>query len=363
MVTAGLDRRFVYPVTMLNLDWKAAASPAEVLQALSEHRLLPVAGLLAERGLLRRDLVPLAEQLAAKRVNDAAERGAVEAEVFEALSRQGVRTLVLKGALLARTVYPAPKVRFRSDLDVLVAESDAQRVRRILESMRFRAAHPLHSGLPITAESFFRPAARPVHGVDLHWQITHRSVLKERLLWPALWARRVRIDGLPDGVFGLSPGDALLHACGHYLAHFAGQFRPDQWLLDMDLLWRSMDREEHEALADIAEKVGLASMLAGGLALATERFVTPVDEELLSRLQMAGITEKPARLLKNPRFGLMEVLRNAVDEPRKQEGLQLLYRTLIPRADYMRQKYPGAPKWALPWLYVRRIWDGKRRAC
>ena len=361
MVTAGLDRRFVYPVTMLNLDWKAAGSPAEVLQALSEHRLLPVAGLLAERGLLRRDLVPLAEQLAAKRVNEAAERGAVEAEVFEALSRQGVRTLVLKGALLARTVYPAPEARIRSDLDVLVASESVEDACAALWGIGFAPSYEVHGGPPMTQAQWIRRGDSPIHAVDLHWDLSNRPLLKDRFVFEGLLERAQDVLGHGHEVSGLGAEDALLHACVHYFGHHRGEFRPDQWLLDMDLLWRSLDEGAAERLANGALSLRIGSLVAEGLRLSGERFDTPIENEWLDRIQRAARRESAQRLIRPPRFKGFEILRNASEERGIAAGFRHLRGTLFPSVAYMRRKYPGAPKWALPWLYVRRIWDGRNR--
>lgn len=345
---------------MAELDWTAAESPAEILQALDVHRLLPVAGLLAERGLLRADLVHVAERMAKRALEQAAWRGALETETCAALSEAGVETLVLKGALLARTVYPDPPRRLRTDLDVLVRAADFRAAGRELRALGFRRTHAEHSGLPITQETFVRRDSSLVEAVDLHWEITHRSPLKGRLPFEPLWARSEAVDGLPDGVRGLSHADALLHACGHYFGHFRGQFRPDAWLLDMDLLWRSMGEPAREEAAGLAREVGLASLLAAGLSRAADRFATQVDRDWLHGLAVAGSGERTARLLAHPKFGLGETIRNALDEPKRSEGLQLLYRTFVPKAAYMRIKYSGAPAWQLPWLYLRRVVDGIR---
>ena len=347
---------------MTDLDWREQSDPARCLQALAAHRLSPVAGLLAERGLLRRDLVAPAEQMARRHVETMRQGGVLEAHVLEVLSKKEIPVLMLKGALLARTVYPTPESRLRVDLDILVPEAQFRLAKTTLLSTGLRQVHEEHSGLPITQEAFACNLDGTCHGVDLHWDLTHRSVLKGRLPFDGLWRRRTRLESLPPRIFGLSAPDALLHACGHYFAHFRGQFRPDQWLLDMDLLWRAMDAGEREEVMERASTTGVAGLVAGGLEQARDRFATKIDVEALDQLKERGRNAAASRLLTNPRFSFSEVLQNMRDEPRWRDGVRLFFRTFFPRIAYMRYKYDTYPALALPWLYVKRLSEGVRKS-
>ena len=163
---------------MTDLDWRRADSPAEVVQALQAHRLLPVAELLVARGLLRADLVPLARQLAARSVEEERRRVAIEDEVLGAIGGAGIDVLMLKGALLGRTVYPAPAERIRSDIDLLVATGSVENAFAALRQIGFAPSYEVYGGPPMTQAQWIRRSDSPVHAVDLHWDLSNLRRLR-----------------------------------------------------------------------------------------------------------------------------------------------------------------------------------------
>ena len=346
---------------MTELDWKRAEGPAEVIQALQAHRLLPVADLLVERGLLRADLVPLARRLAARSVDEEHRRVAIEDEVLGAIGGAGIDVLVLKGALLGRTVYPAPAARIRSDNDLLVATGTVDNAFAALRRIGFAPSYEVHGGPPMTQAQWIRRGESPVHAVDLHWDLSNRPLLKDRFRFDALMDRSIEVPGHARPVAGLCADDALLHACAHYFGHHRGEFRPDQWLLDMDLLWRALDDGGPDGVAEAALASGIGSLVAAGMRLSMARFETPVDPDWLARLETASSRESVRRLTRPPRFRALEIFRSAWEEKGLAAGFRNLRGTFFPPAAYMFRKYPGSARWALPWLYVRRIVGGGKR--
>jgi hypothetical protein len=164
---------------MTEFDWKRLSEPAAVIQALQAHRLLPVAGLLAERGLVRGDLVALAGKLAGRDAEKERGRAAVEDEVLDALGVAGIEVLVLKGALssgIGSLVAAGMRLsveRFETQvdpdwlgqLDQASKRESAQRLTRPPRSRAleiFRSAYEekgLVAGLRNLRGAFFPPAA------------------------------------------------------------------------------------------------------------------------------------------------------------------------------------------------------------
>jgi len=343
---------------MTELNWKRVAAPAAVIQALQAHRLLPVVDLLAERGLLRADLVPLARQLAARSVDEERRRVAIENKVLDAIGGAGVEVLVLKGALLARTVYPAPETRIRTDIDLLVNAERVEDAYSALRGIGFAPSYEVHGGAPMTQAQWIRRGDSPLHAVDLHWDLSNRPLLKDRFQFQSLLDRSTDLPGHVRPVAGLCAGDALLHACTHYFGHHSGEFRPDQWLLDMDLLWRAMGEGEDEQVAEAALSIGVGSLLAEGMRLSADRLETPVEKDWLEALQGASRRERTRRFMQTPRFRLLEIFHSASEEKGVRAAMRNLRGVFFPPAAYMFRKYPGSSKWALPWLYVKRMVGG-----
>lgn len=58
-------------------------------------------------------------------------------QVLFALEKEGIRCLVLKGAALCHTVYPEIALRPMRDVDIMVAEEDAESAREVVTSLGF----------------------------------------------------------------------------------------------------------------------------------------------------------------------------------------------------------------------------------
>src|SRR5437764_10081876 len=67
-------------------------------------------------------------------------RHAELASVLTELTAAGVRALVVKGAALAHTHYPAPHVRVRADTDLVIAASDLRALEDVLGRLEY--IHP-----------------------------------------------------------------------------------------------------------------------------------------------------------------------------------------------------------------------------
>ncbi len=67
-------------------------------------------------------------------------RGHVLGQIAEALQRENITGLLVKGAALALTVYPDPAARRMSDIDLLVAETHQERAVQSLERLGWLVA-------------------------------------------------------------------------------------------------------------------------------------------------------------------------------------------------------------------------------
>src|SRR5262249_54550796 len=67
-------------------------------------------------------------------------RTAAATEVLDALERRSIRTLVLKGAALAWTIYPSPALRPMTDIDLLVDRTEAAKAQTVIGQLGFSAA-------------------------------------------------------------------------------------------------------------------------------------------------------------------------------------------------------------------------------
>jgi hypothetical protein len=158
---------------------------------------------------------------------------------------------VLKGAHLTAAVYRNPAFRPMQDMDVMVRRPDAPAAAALLESLGYSQ----EGGLPASRmpengtlnSVFFRPAARIMPNVHLHWHIVNASYPLEfyasTMDVGRLWARaRPLGEPFADAVC-LAPEHLLLHLCEHAVKHC---FAPLVLLCDMAATIRRFETGEED---------------------------------------------------------------------------------------------------------------------
>jgi len=344
----------------LRLDEQLAAlaDTAERLKWLTRHRLLGVSQLLVERGLMSADLGLLAERLAHRQAWVPAAQEAEEARVVQALSAAGCPSLVLKGCLLAHTVYPRSNQRWRGDLDVLVDQAALARARAELERLGYRPLWRVSGGTPSHQETWVIDRSSSRRSVDLHWRLRNHPALCDRLGFDEQYARAINVPGLPPGTLGQHPLHALLNAVMHWYDQLTPAARPAVWLLDIDLLWRKFDQAGVAELLDLAAKRELAGLLADLLGQARRVLATPVSADCLADLARSGAGQRPTRLIRAGRSRWSAFAFALRCQPGWRPGLAWLRQTLLPSRAYLVERDPGGARigWArLQW----RRWRGR----
>jgi hypothetical protein len=191
--------------------------------------------------------------------------------------------IVLKGPVLARTVYPAASLRPYGDLDLLVQVDHESSAATLLLAMGFaeapyaaevaRRARPSASG----TGAFHRVFSSRSNGarVELHvdpFQLGIPPVCEEDR-----WRRAVPVPGIP-GVCSLDPSDQFVHLCVH--AHKHG-FNRLIWLKDLDLfIRRYRDCIDWQMVCEVARREGVLASVWYSLELVRTLFSTPIESDL-----------------------------------------------------------------------------------
>ncbi len=335
-------------------QWQAAGDAADRLSWLAAHRLLGVVGLLGQRGLLGQAELALAEQVASKGLVDE-DTLAAESQVVDSIADAGVPALVLKGCLLGYLVYPRPEQRWRSDLDLLVSPSCIDDAREVLRATGYKPAWQTTGGTPSHQQTWIRPSGPQI---DLHWQLRNHPALRGVLDFEEQWDSAVALPGLGEGASGQCRVHALLNASMHWFDELLPQFRPLVWLLDKDLLWRSMTERERAQATELAAARGIAGLLAESLRLAAAVFDTPVDRAVLEQLQQTGRTQRATWLKTTNRHPVRNWLFALRCERGLKARLNRLRASLFPPPALMREKYPEGSRLGLVGLYLKRAMRG-----
>lgn len=341
-------------VVALRQQFEQLEGAAEQLNWLGRQRLLGVAGLLAERGLIPEQAASVGMLLAktGRLVPEAQMRE--EARVLTAFVEAGLRVLPLKGCLLAYLVYELPDQRPRLDQDLLVAPEHLEEAREVLRALGYRLLWATAGGTPMEQEMWLYRADGKRWAVDLHWDLRDHPLLRKTFGFDEQWQASIALDRLAPGVRGQSPVHALLNAALHWFDDLYDSPRPLVWLLDQDLLWRQMSDEQQIECRNLARKRGVAGLLAECLRLTRAVFDTPVPDFVLADLVHAGHTQPATRLIDVA--GPLQAWWLAVRcEPDLAARINRVRQSLLPSTAHMRERYPEGSKLGLPGMYWRRL--------
>lgn len=270
--------------------------------------------------------------------------------LLTSFSERGVDTIVLRGLVLAETVYPEPHRRHTHDIDLFVRPTDLARAEEAARAAGFteraddpdrlpggvRLVHP--SGLPVELHtSLFLD---PLHPAEIDGMDT----------------RAVRCALLGEEVRCLSAADQLIHICG--IASQSPVRGSLRWVTDAWLLVGSEPGLDWDTVVRGAESAHLSLPLSVMLRYLADEMGSPIPAPVLDRLDAAARNASPIErdvALYGARAGLP-----ALALVRRVSGglcpkLWALGWLLFPSATYLRHAYRGRHVPVLL-LYPYRIW-------
>ncbi len=139
-------------------------------------------------------------------------------EALEGLDRAGIRTVVLKGPVLAERLYPDTGLRSSSDLDLMVAEADLDRATAALEALGYHAGQGLLRRYLRENRHHLVLHREQTPPLELHFRAATSfgvAVPSEELLSRALPCR----TAAGSAAWVLSPEDELLFLAVHAAQH------------------------------------------------------------------------------------------------------------------------------------------------
>jgi hypothetical protein len=284
-------------------------------------------------------------------------------DVATALRRDGVDTLLFKGAALALTHYASPVLRPHVDIDVLLPADAVPEATAVFERLGYRRP-PYVTGQLVSSQLPYQKLDR--HGVrhayDLHWKISIPQVFANTFSIDELAAGAIPVPRV-DGIRAIGPLHALLAACIHRVAHHHGRDRLI-WLYDIHLLGERLSVPEAEELVRLAAEKQITAVCERGIALAQKTFGTRCPARLLEGLRIAEGRSggEPSAVYLQPRLRKVDVLRSDLAAlPSWRARGRLLKEHVFPPAAYMREAYGVKSLAWMPALYAWRFARGARR--
>jgi hypothetical protein len=280
--------------------------------------------------------------------------------VLDALSAEGVESLLLKGAGLAYLLYPQPHLRARVDTDVLVEKATIERTEHCVTSIGWTRPEEPEMELAAGQRHYVKQGPLATLHLDVHWRLANPRVFAEASSFAELRARAIDVPALGPAARTLSMPDALWLACVHRVAHHDDAVDL-LWLWDIHLLVGVLTDAERVLFVELATRASMSVVCRRSLTLAAEWFGTPGAASLIESLRLAGRPNEPsARFVGGlPRIA---VLRSDFDLTSGWRARRrLIVEHALPPAGYVRALYPRWPAWLLPLAYVFRIVRGLPR--
>ncbi|TVQ90840.1 MAG: hypothetical protein EA400_05665 [Chromatiaceae bacterium] len=286
------------------------------------------------------------------------------------LTAAGITPLVMKGAALAHSLYPAPALRTRQDTDLLVRRDQAAPTARLLEARGYRSAQRLDALAHFNHQIEYhqRDGYDIRHTIDLHWRISNTELFALAWTQTELAQRAVPVPALGPAVRALGFADALLLACAHRAHHAyepAGEgedrYAGDRliWLYDIHLLAQAMTTTDWECFTRLASAKRLQRICLDSFTLTRQALGTNFPGPVMAALTRTAHRAIPLEALQgNELQRLLATLRATRSWARR---LGLIASYLFPPPAYILAKYDTQRRWQLPLLYVRRIAEGLRK--
>jgi hypothetical protein len=271
----------------------------------------------------------------------------------------GVRCLLMKGAGLAYTVYPEPRLRPAGDVDLFIERGDLERLEMALREAGYRRRVEPDAEAASMQRHYARAEAGIEHCVDVHWRVSNRHVFADAVPFARAWDASIGVTAFP-GARTLGAIDALLLACLHRVAHH-DDHGDLLWLWDIHLLAIGLSERERTELLRTAGEARMRAVVAHGLALARDRFATAGAASLVDQLRAAAGDEPSARFLERGRSQAQLVASDLAVAGSLATRARIVREHLFPGIAYMRAQFPRWPAPLLPFAYVYRIARGAPR--
>lgn len=349
--------------------WSGSEQATQIVERITYHG---IAGLITERAQRVSDwpaavLGPVRDLAVAMAMWELRHK-AVLGALLAALAGAKVYGLLLKGTSLAYDLYREPATRSRGDSDLLVASADLAAARTVFALLGYRRQQ-LREGIAddLALQEIWSLCcdAGTVHHIDLHWQLINAPALGGLLDLAACMADQLPLPRLSPDARSMNRPLTLLHTCVHRAMHltnpyFVGgvtYYSGDRliWAKDIDLLTGALSDEEWQCFSTVAIDQKVAAVCFDGLELARRTLGSEIPQEVLHLLGTTGKESASTYLLGSgqARRTWQDLL--AICGWRRR--LAYVGARSLPKAGFMRNKYPELAGRPLALLQMRRVID------
>ena len=293
-------------------------------------------------------------------------RRATAEAITTGLYEAGIASVLLKGTVLAHSVFEHAWLRPSADIDVLVAPEDVTETNRVLSALGYRAAPALEDPMASYQRAWLpADASALAHSIDLHWRLSNRQLVAKTIAPEVLLSRSKPLEAV--GANARKPNNAalLIHAALHRAVHLKSPYVAGEhvlendrllWLLDLCLIAESMSESDWSEAVEICAKVGVGPIVADGIRTAFALLGSQVSPVNTDTFETHGNSLAALALIKPGRpWGIVSDLLSLESSTQR---IRLLKGHLFPSSHYMRETYAPQSTLPLPALYLVRLAHG-----
>jgi Uncharacterised nucleotidyltransferase len=205
---------------------------------------------------------------------------------LESLAAAGIRTMLLKGAVLVNPPYGEPGLRPIGDVDVLVEPVHARAATHILEELGWVAWRGYSERDLLLAHGL--DLWKPPHGaLDVHWYLLAECCWAGADL--GVWRRALPMRSVTSTTFVPAPADLLLHICVHGLRW--SPVHAGHWVADaVRIIQTSGARLDWDIVTNEAGRRRLGLQMMHALRVVRERGHVDVPQAVIDALEQQPVS-------------------------------------------------------------------------
>jgi hypothetical protein len=281
-------------------------------------------------------------------------------ELISIFEREKIALVLLKGAALAKTVYPAIAMRPMGDVDIFIRRDDAPRVRDILIARGFAIGlEPRQDYYDEFSydQAFVRAGKYPL-ALEAHWHLFGQPYNRNRIPIEWFWDRTMPIRINDQTARAFAPSAQIIHLAAHAVLHHQGHNLLAAYDLAL-VLAQYRDQIDWDEIVKAARKFELSRILHAQLTRTRAAWGVAAPDDVIARLARAvGLRERILFAVNTSPHVEAHDLWDALNQPRGKSKLGYLKPILFPSRDYMLQRYGITNARDLPMHYARRLGRG-----
>lgn len=191
--------------------------------------------------------------------------------VLDEIGARGIDAVVLKGMALAHSLYDAPHMRPRVDVDLLIDRGTLESLRSLMNELGY-SERPSWGGDLHHSQTAFQKQLLPELRLtwDVHWLLTNRFAWGSRFRFDEIIDGAVPLPALGPSARALSLPWALLHACIHLVGHHGGDEKLI-WLWDIRLLLERLTATELDLFRSLVSRFEMDEVVGQAMSRVAAR--------------------------------------------------------------------------------------------